>query len=668
MAADLTIGQLRTQLRSIQARWTPRADLDDQQPVPVFTLGGDPDMAKRITQVVRVDLSEIVRDAPAIPFAAARQVALGLRPDLMTIPEAGAVEPGPEGLPPIAGGALDEGARGGTQLLAHVGPLIDLSGEEALQTILKEVQLAGLGAVVDWRDRWGWPWITTTQDQDGCQSCWDFAATGLVEGMARIEHAAWSKRSEGDAHDGMGAKCATTGWPSGALDWMVSNSGVCDPGCYPWKTDDSAYAPCSDRSGRTVKISGYTTLTDVGQQKQWLDSIGPLTCCFDVYDDFFGYGSGVYHRTNDHFDGIHCVLLVGYDDNQQAWLVKNSWGTGWGMNGFGWIGYGEINIDGYEKYGVTHTNPDPWTKRRLHSGALYESGNGAQHRNFELLATGNGSQLRHWWRDGGDFGWHQASTFGNDAAACPTLIGTTYNRNFESVHLTTTGQLHHWWFAQPGGPWNDGGLFGPNDAAGIPGFIQGNYGAPGNFEVVVRTADGRLNHWWRDNGPPWTWHDGGRFGSGVALSGPSLIQSHYGGQGNFELVGVLDTGEMQHWWRDNDHGLVWNEGPRFGSGVESPPCMIEGQFGAGDENAVGNFELCVAVGGQVQHWWRNNQADMSWNQSATFGHDVRAVAALVEGSYGFNLEVVVLRWDGILQHYWRDGAGWHEGPVIGSAQ
>ena len=45
----------------------------------------------------------------------------------------------------------------------------------------------------------------------------------------------------------------------------------------------------------------------------------------------------------------------------------------------------------------------------------------------------------------------------------------------------------HWWYQQPGGPWHDGGIFGPADAAGIPGFIQSNYNAPGNFGVVVRT-------------------------------------------------------------------------------------------------------------------------------------------------------------------------------------
>jgi hypothetical protein len=55
---------------------------------------------------------------------------------------------------------------------------------------------------------------------------------------------------------------------------------------------------------------------------------------------------------------------------------------------------------------------------------------------------------------------------------------------------------------------------------------------------------------------------------------------------------------------------------------------------------------------------------MQWLHSATFGHNVATVVALLEGSFGFNLEVVVLRTDNRLQHYWRDGGGWHEGAII----
>lgn len=38
------------------------------------------------------------------------------------------------------------------------------------------------------------------------------------------------------------------------------------------------------------------------------------------------------------------VLLIGWDDEKGAWLVKNSWGEEWGEKGFGWIKYGSNNI------------------------------------------------------------------------------------------------------------------------------------------------------------------------------------------------------------------------------------------------------------------------------------------------------------------------------------
>ena len=266
--------------------------------------------------------------------------------------------------------------------------------------------------------------------------------------MARIEHFVWSKRSEGDVHDGMGSKCANGGDPSAALDWIATN-GICDPACYPWSTMDPPYTPTPDRPGRTVKIPGKTLIGDIATQKTWLDTVGPLGAVFNVYQDFDGYHEGVYIRDTDpsnQIRGGHAVSIVGYDDTKQAWLMKNSWGTGWGMSGYCWIGYGQADIDTWAKLGVQGTNPDPWTKRRMHSGNMIESGDGAAHENFELLATAPGNQIRHYWRDGSALNWSQAELFGNDAAVCPTLTGTTYGRNFESIHLTTGGQLHHWFF------------------------------------------------------------------------------------------------------------------------------------------------------------------------------------------------------------------------------
>lgn len=639
---NIRVADLRKELTDKNLRWQLDPRLKDADFVPRRALGANTNNLPKADQIGRIDLASKLRTELANPFLLERRGELGFR----------ATRPLLTPTPPVAGPPTPD----------TEGPGLAISRPLGLPVA------AGLAHAtsVDWRNRWGWPWITTVQDQDGCNACWAFAATALVESMVRIEHAVWSKRSEGDVHDGIGKHCADLGNIGEALDWIKAH-GLADPACYPYKTDNSAYTPTADRSGRTVKISDYTWVGDLEQQKTWIDTVGPLAVCFAVYDDFYGYGSGVYHRSTlatNKLAGYHCVLIVGYDEVQRCWLCKNSWGPGWGDHGYFRIGYGEADIDTWAKAGVEHTNPDPWTKRRLHGGAMVESGNGALHRNFEMTAS-LGSQVKHWWRDNtaAGFPWHEGPVFGEQIAACPTLTATTYNRNFELVSLTTGRRLVHWFFDQSAARWVAGPTFGPTDADGLPGFCQSDYGAPGNFEVVVRTADGRLTHWWRLNGPPWTWSESTRFASNVRFSGPTLVQTR---ARQLDVVCVLNDGRMQLWRRDDPHGFTWGALDTFGSGIESPPCMVEGQFSAADENTQGNYELCVASGGRIQHWWRANTGDRLWRNSATFGHDVQAVASLIEGSFGFNLEVIALRFDRKLQHYWRDGSGWHEGVIIGT--
>jgi len=64
-----------------------------------------------------------------------------------------------------------------------------------------------------------------------------------------------------------------------------------------------------------------------------------------VYQDFFSYRSGIYKHVSGGLAGYHCIMIAGYDDTQQCWICKNSWGTGWGENGWFRIGYGECQID-----------------------------------------------------------------------------------------------------------------------------------------------------------------------------------------------------------------------------------------------------------------------------------------------------------------------------------
>ncbi|MEU9250637.1 C1 family peptidase [Streptomyces sp. NPDC048270] len=384
-----TAGELRARLAQRGARWSVLEHLADEEPVPRPSLGLEPGVNLTPAAAVRaVDLRALIGHESGNPHLDRRRAAHGLLPGRAEGPDR-AAGPGP------AAGARP--------------------------------------AAVDWRSRWGRPWITRVKDQNPGSSCWAFGAVGLVESMARIEHCVWAERSEGDVHDGLRSSCGQGGNPETALDWIRTHGGLADPECWPYSTPPEGlpaarrdawraeYTPSWDRSGRTVRIPDHVRLGDVEQQKVWLDTVGPLTACFDVYDDFFALGAGVYHRTSDRLAGGHCVLVVGYDDAAGCWLFKNSWGTGHHVGGYGRIAYGEVNIDYWAKCGLRGTNIDPWSKRRLHTGNVYESGNGRGHRNFELLSRAGGGRLQHWWREGGaPFAWARAGTFATPRARPPS--------------------------------------------------------------------------------------------------------------------------------------------------------------------------------------------------------------------------------------------------------
>jgi Papain family cysteine protease len=641
--ATETFGDLRRELAHEGIRWTVNPALVDSMPItrPPLGLLGRPPQAE---PEKRVDVIARVRANPTVNALL----------------------------------ALDLFERG---VITEKPPYLGRTGHLASPT-----PAGGAGATtVDWRNRYGWNWITNIRDQDPCEHCWIYGATALVEAMVRIEHCVWCSRSEGDYIEANKVTCGQCGDPTSVLNWVASN-GQCDLDCVPWVDRDPgnrsgpywnpapggcgggsnapppAYNPPFDRNGRTVKIPAYTSIGNISDQKSWIQNIGPLVVYFDVYSDFQGWsGNTPYVKSaSATYEGGHIMLAVGFNDTLGCWIVKNSWGQYLGDAGYWLIGYGQSGIDSSNKLGVQFTNPDPWTKRRSHGGGMVESGDGALHRNFELIAPSHGNSWTHWWRDNSvsSLPWAKAETIGNDVADPPTFTATTYNRNFEMVYRTTGGRLHHRYFDQGQQKWLDGPIFGPSGATGAVGFIESSWG-PGNFEVVTGIGQGQVQHWWRSGS---NWQPSVTFGSNILTAGPSLIQSTWGA---LEFVAVLDNGTMQHWWRD---GSTWKSDQIFGANIKSPPVMIQGQFGMENETGNGNFELVVAnAQGQVEHWWRDNSnTNFVWSKSATFSSGVSRALALVEGSFGFDLEIVVLCTDGTIQHFWRDNGGWHAGVTIGA--
>ena len=558
---------------------------------------------------------------------------------------------------------------------------------------------------VDWRNRGGRNFVTSVRSQGGAPNCWAFAMTACYESMIRIEHNLWTRRSEGEAARGAGKQAWDWG-NAGEAHTFVERYGLADPGCFPWSEEVSLFtakphgaalsafplSTTSDRSGRTMRIrpGTFVSLTTDKQKKDWLDLVGPMVVQVPVRADFGALGTGIYTPTPaSPIRGDHLMLVVGFNDTDQCWIVKNSWGTTWGDGGFGRIAFAANMLEPRDFVGVRGTNPDPWAKRRQRTGAFVQGGNGGSNNNFELFVLVNG-RIEHSYRDnsGGQANWVKVGAIASvdpwrplpaDAVDVPAVVQSSFNRNFELAYRCSENRVHHGYFDQASGWWYDARVVGgPGgalvDAIGIPGFIQSDRGAPGDFEVVAVTRAGSAQHWTKHNSAPWDrlpgeWYRRETFGSGFAFSGPSLVQSRLGvtgvpenNRGELHYVGATTAGQMQHWRRQP--GGTWQLQSSFGAGVTSGPTLIEGTYGAGDESGIGNFELCVTVGARVQHWWRHNRSLGPWVQGAEFGDAVRRVVGLLQSTYGTNLEIVVQRTDGRYQHYWRDGAGWHSGAVI----
>jgi Papain family cysteine protease len=87
-------------------------------------------------------------------------------------------------------------------------------------------------------------------------------------------------------------------------------------------------------------------LPSVAQFKQALIEHGPLAMPIHGDNCFSVYRGGVF---NGHSKGDvnHVMVLIGWDDERRAWLIKNSWGEEWGEQGFGWVAYDSNNIGLY---------------------------------------------------------------------------------------------------------------------------------------------------------------------------------------------------------------------------------------------------------------------------------------------------------------------------------
>ena len=194
----------------------------------------------------------------------------------------------------------------------------------------------------DWRET---GMVTPVKNQGGCGSCWDFAATGAFESAVAISNGYHWDLSEQQVIDcnAEGYGCGG-GWMSSVYDLFMSFGAVEEP-CYPYFGQDGRR--CAQDSCVVIAVQdGYEDVQNTVNAIKNALTISPLSTTLSIPEGFHW----------DCFDGQwanadHAVVIVGWDDglcgNRGGWIVKNSWGEGWGDEGFFYIPYNSCGIGHY---------------------------------------------------------------------------------------------------------------------------------------------------------------------------------------------------------------------------------------------------------------------------------------------------------------------------------
>jgi len=212
---------------------------------------------------------------------------------------------------------------------------------------------------VDWRTKGA---VTPVKDQGQCGSCWAFSATEEIESMyilannTAIELAPQQIVSCDTTDYGCGG-----GWTTDAFNYVATAGGIEPDSDYPYTSGASGDSgTCSvNTQDFAVKLnsksafsyatppctSGSTcTNQDEGTMQNNCAATGPVSVCVNAatWQDYSG-GVLTSNCPSDYNDLDHCVQVVGFNTDstgQKYWIVRNSWNTSWGDQGYIYIAIG----------------------------------------------------------------------------------------------------------------------------------------------------------------------------------------------------------------------------------------------------------------------------------------------------------------------------------------
>ena len=211
----------------------------------------------------------------------------------------------------------------------------------------------------DWRNRHGKNWMTPIRNQGSCGSCWAFATIGTFEPYINLYYNRLINYdlSEQEVLSCSGAGTCASGSISSAFNYVRTNGAIPED-CFAYT---ATQVPCNNQCGTpndriyfeqystpsvneaSIKEALFKSPISFGNRPWFHFLVLAGYKQIQSGDNYFTSGNALDTITIDPEDP-----LVG----ETAWLLKNSWGTGWGDNGYGYVAmflsdaYGIYKISG----------------------------------------------------------------------------------------------------------------------------------------------------------------------------------------------------------------------------------------------------------------------------------------------------------------------------------